>query len=66
MAGAFTLALELAGPALYRAMGGDGAVLAAAALLLARGLRRRARLLAASTRWAASSAAPATWRCPPP
>jgi putative MATE family efflux protein len=30
MAGAFTLALELAGPALYRAMGGDGAVRAAA------------------------------------
>ncbi len=30
MAGAFTLALALAGPRLYHAMGGDGAVLAAA------------------------------------
>src|SRR5712671_5322969 len=32
MAAAFTLLLELGGPALYHAMGGDGAVLASATL----------------------------------
>jgi Na+-driven multidrug efflux pump len=63
MAAAFTLLLELGGPALYHAMGGDGAVLASAVLY------SRVLFGGALAYWLFNTLGSvirgtATWRCP--